>query len=246
MNSITAVLAFLVTISVLIVFHEYGHYRVARACGVKVLRFSVGFGRVVWRHQAGPDRTEFVLSALPFGGYVQMLGRGVAVPPDQVAQSFEHKPLWQRAAIVAAGPAANLLLAVALYSAAHWIGLDEPRAVLGSPVAESLAARAGLRAGDWVREVSDDGADWHEIRSLTDLVWEVQRAVLQGRPLQIAVTDREGLQRRTLTLELDRLGSTELDAKTAKRIGLGGPYSDAVIGDVQPAEAGARSGLRSG
>src|ERR1700737_663889 len=109
---ITTVLAFLVALGLLIVIHEYGHYRVARACGVKVLRFSVGFGRVIWRRQAAPDSTEFVISALPFGGYVQMLGRGEKVAPDEVGLSFEHKPLWQRAAIVAAGPAANFLLAI--------------------------------------------------------------------------------------------------------------------------------------
>lgn len=246
MNSITTVLAFLVTISVLIVFHEYGHYRVARACGVKVLRFSVGFGRVIWRRQATPDSTEFVLSALPFGGYVQMLGRGEPVPPDQLEQSFEHKPLWQRAAIVAAGPAANFLLAIVLYSAAHWIGLEEPRAVMGTPVAGSIAESAGLRAGDWAREASTDGADWHDIRSLSDLSWDVQRAVLQGQSLQLAVTDRDGHGRRTVTLALAGLGTEELNAATFKRIGLGGPYSEPVIGGVQAGDAGAKSGLRSG
>jgi regulator of sigma E protease len=246
MNSITTVLPFLVTISVLIIFHEYGHYRVARACGVKVLRFSVGFGRVIWRRQATPDSTEFVLSALPFGGYVQMLGRGETVAPDQIGQSFEHKPLWQRAAIVAAGPMANFLLAIILYAAAHWIGLDEPRAVMGSPAASSIAERAGLRAGDWAREASPDGIDWHELRSMSDLRWDVQRAALQGQSLQLMVTDRDGRTRRTVTLGLDTLDTTDLDAKAVQRIGLGGPFSDPVIGGVQAGEAAARSGLRDG
>ena len=102
------VLAFIFTLGVLIVIHEYGHYRVAVACGVKVLRFSVGFGRVLWRRQATPDSTEFVLCALPLGGYVKMLDeREAPVPLDQVSRSFNRKPLWQRASIVAAGPAAN-------------------------------------------------------------------------------------------------------------------------------------------
>ncbi len=126
--------------------HEYGHYRMARACGVKVLRFSVGFGRVVWRHQKTPDSTEFVLSALPLGGYVRMLDeREAAVTASELPQAFNRKPLWQRSAIVAAGPAANLLLAVLLYACVHWIGMDEPKALLGSPPAGSLAERAGLR-----------------------------------------------------------------------------------------------------
>ena len=147
---IITVFAFVLTLGVLIVIHEYGHYRVAVACGVKVLRFSIGFGRVILRRQATPDSTEFVLCALPLGGYVKMLDeREGPVRPDELARSFNRKTLWQRTAIVAAGPVANLLLAVVLYAAAHWIGLDEPKAVMGPPAAASLAERAGLRAGDW-------------------------------------------------------------------------------------------------
>src|SRR3954469_2138463 len=125
---ITTVLAFILTLGVLIVIHEYGHYRVAVACGVKVLRFSVGFGRVLWRRQATPDSTEFVLCALPLGGYVRMLDeREAPVAPGELNQAFDRKSLWQRAAIVSAGPLANLLLAVVLYAAAHWIGIQEPK-----------------------------------------------------------------------------------------------------------------------
>ena len=130
------ILAFFLTLGVLIIVHEYGHYRVAVACGVRVLRFSVGFGRVLWRRQASPDATEFVVCALPFGGYVRMLDeREGEVGPAELDRAFNRKPLWQRAAVVAAGPAANLLLAIILYSAAHWIGVDEPKAVLGPPTA---------------------------------------------------------------------------------------------------------------
>src|SRR5450631_780675 len=162
------ILAFFLTLGVLIIVHEYGHYRVAVACGVRVLRFSVGFGRVLWRRQANPAATEFVVCALPFGGYVRMLDeREGDVAPAELDRAFNRKPLAQRAAIVAAGPAANLLLAVALYSAAHWIGVDEPKALLGPPAAASLAERAGMRAGDWVRAWSSDGSEWHDARSLT-------------------------------------------------------------------------------
>ncbi len=112
---ITTVLAFVLTLGVLIVVHEYGHYRVAVACGVKVLRFSVGFGRVVWRRQASPDSTEFVLSALPLGGYVRMLDeREGPVAPALRHMAFNVQSLWKRSLIVAAGPVANLLLAVLL------------------------------------------------------------------------------------------------------------------------------------
>ena len=144
------VLAFILTLGVLIVVHEYGHYRVAVACGVKVLRFSVGFGRVIWSRQPTPGGTEFVISALPLGGYVRMLDeREGPVAPGDVHRAFNRKSLWQRTAIVAAGPVANLLLAVLLYAGAHWIGMDEPKALMAPPVAGSLAERAGLRSGDW-------------------------------------------------------------------------------------------------
>ena len=128
---IVTVLAFLFTLGVLIVIHEYGHYRVAVACGVKVLRFSVGFGPVLWRRQNGPDATEFVVCALPLGGYVRMLDEHDGpVPPGQRSRAFNAQPLRARTAIVAAGPLANLLLAVLLYTAMHWIGVEEPKSVL--------------------------------------------------------------------------------------------------------------------
>jgi regulator of sigma E protease len=241
------VLAFVFTLGVLIVIHEYGHYRVAVACGVKVLRFSVGFGRVLWRRQATPDSTEFVVCALPLGGYVKMLDeREAPVAPDELSRSFNRKPLAQRAAIVAAGPAANLLLAVLLYAAAHWIGVDEPKAVMGSPAAGSLAERAGLRTGDWAREWSSDGADWHELRSMTDLRWEVTQAVVRGAPLRLVVTDREGRSRREVALPLDSLGTSEVDAKLMQRIGLGQAFSEPVLGEVKAGEPAAKAGLRTG
>jgi membrane-associated protease RseP (regulator of RpoE activity) len=115
---ITTVLAFVLTLGVLIVVHEYGHYRVAVACGVKVMRFSVGFGRVIWRRQRDQDSTEFVLCALPLGGYVRMLDeREAEVPAHERHRAFNRQSLGRRSAIVAAGPAANLLLAVLISSA---------------------------------------------------------------------------------------------------------------------------------
>ena len=244
---IITVLAFILTLGVLITIHEYGHYRVAVACGVKVLRFSIGFGRVLWRRQATPDATEFVLCALPLGGYVKMLDeREAPVAPDQLSAAFNRKPLLQRTAIVAAGPAANLLLAVLLYAAAHWIGVDEPKAVMSTPVAASLAERAGLRSGDWAREWSSDGVEWHELRSMTDLRWEVTQAVLRGERLHLMVTDRDGRARRDIVLPLDTLESNEIDAKQMQRIGLGVPFSEPVLGAVVPGGPADKAGLRAG
>jgi regulator of sigma E protease len=244
---IITVLAFILTLGVLIVIHEYGHYRVAVACGVKVLRFSVGFGRVLWRRQATPGSTEFVLCALPLGGYVKMLDeREGPVAPHDLERSFNRKSLRQRAAIVAAGPAANLLLAVLLYACAHWIGVDEPKAVLAPPAAGSVADRAGLQAGDWVRAWSSDGNEWHDLRSMTDLRWELTQAVMQGQPMRLRVTDRDGHGARSVRLDLDALGSADVDAQLMQRLGIGGLYSEPVLGDVQAGGAGARAGLQRG
>ena len=244
---LTTVFAFLLTLAVLIVVHEYGHYRVAVACGVKVLRFSVGFGRVIWRHQKSPDHTEFVLSALPLGGYVRMLDeREGPVPVAELGQAFNRKPLRQRAAIVAAGPIANLLLAMLLYASSHWIGVDEPKAVLGAPVAASLAERAGMRSGDWVRAWQNDDGQWEDVRSLNDLRWQLTQHLMHSEPLQLQVSDAAGQGARQVRLGLDELGAQELDAALIKRIGLGAPFSEPVLGEVKAGGPAAAAGLRLG
>ena len=244
---ISTVLAFVVTLAILIVVHEYGHYRVAVACGVKVLRFSVGFGRVVWRRQASADSTEFVVSMLPLGGYVRMLDeREGAVAPADLGRAFNRKPLWQRAAIVFAGPLANLLLAVLLYAATHWIGLEEPKALLSAPAVGSVAERAGMRAGDWARAVSRDGMEWQEVRSMTDLRWQITEAVMHGQKLSLTLSDADGRSERRVVLALDALGSQDVDAKLMQRIGLGAPFSEPVLGEVKAGGAAARAGLLAG
>ena len=244
---ITTVLAFLLTLGVLIVVHEYGHYRVAVACGVKVLRFSVGFGQVLWRRQKSPNHTEFVLSALPLGGYVRMLDeREGPVAPHEQHMAFNRKPLKQRAAIVLAGPLANLALAVLLYASAHWIGVEEPKAVLGAPVVGSVAERAGLRAGDWVQARQNADGEWEDVRSLNDLRWHVTQSLMLGQALQLQVTDAAGRGARQVRLGLDELGAQEMDAELVKRVGLGGAFSEPVMGEVKAGGPAAAAGLRQG
>ncbi len=241
------VLAFLLTLGVLVVIHEYGHYRVAVACGVKVLRFSVGFGRVLWRRQATPDSTEFVVSVLPLGGYVRMLDeREGPVASSERSRAFNNQALWKRSAIVAAGPIANLLLAVLLYASAHWIGMDEPKAVLGAPIVASVAEQAGMRAGDWVRATSDDGESWTDVKSMTDLVWHVTQAVLRGEALHLRVSDARGQHERSVLLPLDRVDGREIDSQLMRRIGLGGAYTEPVMGEIKPGGAASAAGLRTG
>ena len=241
------VLAFILTLGVLIVVHEWGHYRVAVACGVRVLRFSIGFGRVLWRRQPRPDSTEFVVCALPLGGYVRMLDeREGDVPASERHRAFNNKPLWQRTAIVAAGPAANLVLAVVLYATANWIGVDEPKALLGPPVAGSIADRAGMHAGDWVRAWSQEGSDWRDVRSLTDLRWQMTQALLRGEDIDLLVSARDGRGQRRVHLALSALAAADVDPKTMQKIGLGGVYSEPVLGNVKAGSAGAASGLKQG
>lgn len=250
MSALTTLLAFLVTLGVLIVVHEWGHYRMARACGVKVLRFSVGFGRTLWRHQRSPDDTEFVVAALPLGGYVKMLDeREEPVAPHERDQAFNRKPLRQRAAIVAAGPLANLVLAALLYAAQNWIGIEEPKAVLSTPAAGSLAERAGLRSGDWVRAWSSGGPDAsaQDIRSMTDLRWQIMQSALDGERLVLEVSDAAGRGLRRVTLDLDRVERSEVDSRfLATVVGLPPPYAPAVMGEPVAGGPADRAGLKAG
>ncbi|HET8870673.1 MAG TPA: RIP metalloprotease RseP [Aquabacterium sp.] len=244
-------IAFLITIAVLVVIHEYGHYRAAVACGVKVLRFSIGFGRVLWSRQRG--ETEFVVCALPFGGYVRMLDeREGAVDPAEQSRAFNRQKLSHRAFVVAAGPLANLLLAIALYSTVNWVGVQELRPWLAQPRAGSLADRAGLRTQDEVIAAkSQSESNWQAVRSLTDLQWQITRVALAGEALDLQVRTRrpDGSSEsgaRQLTLALNEIPVAEVDAKLLDRVGLSGPYSEPLIGTVMPDGAARRAGLLEG
>ena len=242
----TTLAAFLLTLGVLILVHEWGHYRVAVACGVKVLRFSIGFGRPLWRRQRG--ETEFVLGLLPLGGYVKMLdGREDEVSPADRDRAFDAKPLWQRSAIVAAGPVANLVLAVVLYAGAQWVGMDEPVALLSTPPAGTLAADAGLQASDRVEAVRRSGDEtWIGLQAFSELRWQVTTATLDAADLELRVTDAAGRHARSARLALSVLDGAEVDAAVWRRIGLTVPYSPPVLGEVIAGGAGARAGLMRG
>lgn len=243
----TTLIAFIVTLTILIAVHEYGHYRVAVACNVKVLRFSIGFGRPLFTRRFGADDTEFVISALPLGGYVRMLDeREGDVAPHERERAFNRRPLWQRAAVVSAGPLANLGLAVLLYAAAQMVGINEPKAVLGAPVAGSVAEKAGLRSGDWVREWSTDAANWQALTSMSELRWQATQAALESRRLYLGVSDRDGRGRREVIIDGAAVDAREVDAQLMRRLGLGAAFSEPVMGEIKsggPAEA---AGLRAG
>lgn len=247
------VLGLLLTLGVLIVVHEYAHYRVAVACGVKVQRFSIGFGRVLWRRQFTPGGTEFVVSALPLGGYVRWIDDADPPPGPQDREfTFASKPLWQRAAIVAAGPLSNLVLAVLLFGASYWAGVQEPKALLSTPLAGSLAERAGLHAGDLVLAMApleDDAVgepDWTPVASMTDLRWEITQSVVHQRSLYLQVRPAGSTAMRSLRLPLEQVGSSDIDAAALRRIGIAAPFRDPVISEVKPGSPAAAAGLHEG
>src|SRR5574344_1015275 len=180
------VIAFVVALALLIAVHEYGHYRMARACGVKVLRFSIGFGTPLLRWQPKGSETEFALALIPLGGYVRMLDeREAPVPESERHLAFNTQARHKRAAIVAAGPLANLLLAVLLYALVNWGGVQEARALLASPIAGSVAQRAGLQGGELVRGVAIGNEDMQDVRSFEDLRWTLVRAALDGQNVRL-------------------------------------------------------------
>jgi len=244
MTLLTTILAFLVTLGVLIVIHEYGHYWVARKCGVKVLRFSIGFGRPLARWVRGSDRTEWVLAALPLGGYVRMLDERDpdvgAIAPADLPRAFNRQSVAKRIAIVLAGPLANLLLAVAVYWVLNVFGVMEPRATLGAPPAATVAARAGVLAGDTVVEVDGD-----EVRSWNELRWLLLQRVVSGEPVNLEVDGIDG-RRRALTLDAGDAVAGELDGDLIARLGLMLNSGPPRVGRVIEEGAAERAGLRGG
>ena len=244
------IVAFIVALALLIAIHEYGHYRVAVACGVKVERFSIGFGKTLFRWQPKGSPTEFVIGMLPLGGYVKMLDeREAPVAEHERHLAFNNRPLRQRAAIVAAGPAANLLLAVLLYAMGSWVGVQEPRAVLSMPAVGSIAEKAGLRGGELVTRAGVEGEALQPVQSFEDFRWLLTQAALNGQNVQLelqttAAASQTALQE--LRLPLGGMAASEVDAQLFRKIGIVGPWTPPVIGEVMPDGAAAAAGLRSG
>jgi regulator of sigma E protease len=242
MDLATKVLSFLFVLAVLVVIHELGHYLVARWCGVKIVRFSVGFGKVIWSRRLGRDRTEWALSAVPLGGYVKMADeREGDVAPADLARAFNRQSVWKRIAIVAAGPAANLLLAVALFAGTYVAGVPGQKALLAQPPAGSAAAVAGFAAGDLV--VAVDGVP---VSSWQDLRWRLLKA--SGRDDVAVEIDRQGGSEATRVLALAGLAAGDWEGPFMPVLGLkldsGPPLIDQVVAGKPAARAGLLAGDR--
>ncbi|MDZ5614464.1 RIP metalloprotease RseP [Achromobacter xylosoxidans] len=233
-------LAFAVALGSLIIFHELGHYWVARLCGVKVLRFSVGFGKVVLRRT---DRhgTEWALSALPLGGYVKMQDDAPAgATAEQAEGAFNNKPVGKRIAIVAAGPIFNLILAVFLYAGLNMAGTEEPVAVIAPPAADTPAARAGLVAGDRILAI-----DGQEVASWSDARWRLMDVMATGgRALVEVGTPGGSAQQRELILPANAMDPAGGDPLAAAGIRLAQPKPAVRV--VNDGGEGQAAGLRQG
>jgi regulator of sigma E protease len=178
------VLAFLIAIAILVTVHEWGHYRMALACGVKVLQFSVGFGPEAFSRTSQKTGTRYTVAMLPLGGFVKMLDeREGPVNPEDLPYAFNRKSLKARAAIVAAGPLANLILATLLYALVNWTGVVEAKAYLSAPVADTIAYRAGFRGGETVLRAGFEEDALVETQSYEEFRWWLTRAALDSKDL---------------------------------------------------------------
>ncbi|HLX80139.1 MAG TPA: RIP metalloprotease RseP [Burkholderiales bacterium] len=242
MNLLHTVVSFLVALGVLIVVHEYGHYLAARLCNVRVLRFSVGFGRSLATWRLGRDATEWTIAMIPFGGYVKMLDeREAPVDAAETHRAFNRQSVGRRFLIVIAGPVFNFLFAIAVYAGLYMHGLPEARPVLAAPAAGTLANTAGFAAGDAVRTIEGDAiATWQDLR------WRVLQGALQREALRVEVEESRGTIAMHV-LDLRDFPSENVESDAMEKIGLRlyRPPLQPVIGRVIAGGAAERAGLRA-
>ena len=250
MNLIHTLLAFLLALGPLIVFHELGHYVVARLCGVKVLRFSIGMGRIVWSRRFGPDQTEWAISALPIGGYVKMLdARDPTTAPTNDAdlpREFTRQNVWKRIAIVAAGPIANFILAIVVMAALFMHGKEEPGTRLRAMPEASAVYKAGVRCGDVVTAVNGK-----PVQSWTELRWEIVRAAIDKHAVELTLRGPGGDKSANsapyrAVLPADRMASLDVDSDVLGVLGMQLWRPRPSVDKVLPDGAAARAGLRQG
>ena len=246
MSFLHTVLAFAVTLGVLVIFHELGHYVVARWCGVKVLRFSVGMGRVIWSKRFGRDQTEWALSVLPLGGYVKMLDvrdHDGEIAAEDMPREFTSQPVGKRIAIVIAGPLANFLLAIAILAGVYVHGMPEPVARVA--VAESSSAqRAGLQQGDLITEVNGES-----VRSWAEFRWQLIQAVMREQSVRLTVqrpNNERGNWLSEVVLPAQALPEQDIDSELFDRLGLSLARPPALLGEIVPGGPAAEAGLQAG
>jgi regulator of sigma E protease len=243
MTLLITILSFLVTVGVLVVVHEYGHYLAARWANVKILRFSVGFGKPLWKRHRGPDATEWVIAAIPLGGYVKMVDEREG-PVDALdrERAFNRQGVWTRIGIVVAGPFANFLLAFAVYWALFIAGMPGLKPVVGEPPAGTPAAQAGLANGDIVSAVGDeDVVTWNDVR------WLLLKEAVKHGTTDIEVKTASG-STATRRLDMSSITKDDLDKDFLGKLGLRTfrPAAPAVLGNIIAGGAAQRAGLQQG
>jgi regulator of sigma E protease len=242
MTLLTTIIAFIIALGCLIVVHEFGHYSVARLCNVKVLRFSIGFGHPLWSRRLGRDGTEWAVAAFPLGGYVKMVDeREGKVDPADLPRAFNRQSVWRRFAIVAAGPIANFLLAIALYWMLYMHGLPGIRPIIGEVKSGTPAAAAGFATGDtFTRIGAEPVATWQDARWIL-----LQHAVRKDR-VPIEVSGKDG-GTATRTLDLSQLTAADLDSDFLRPLGLTrfNPAIKPLIGTIVKNSPAQRAGLQS-
>jgi len=230
----------LVALGLLVTFHEFGHFWVARKLGVRVLRFSVGFGKAIWSRR-GADGTEYVIAAIPLGGYVKMLDeREGEVPEKALSQAFNRKPARTRIAIVAAGPAFNLVFAVLAFWLMFMVGIPESRPLIGS--VSGIAAEAGIKPGDAI--VAVDGRD---TRTWSHAILELVAQALDRNSPRVTVEDANGM-RSDHVLKLTALGADFSEENTLAAIGIEPWRLDVppVVGEVTQGSPASQAGIFPG
>ncbi|MEO8224786.1 MAG: RIP metalloprotease RseP [Gammaproteobacteria bacterium] len=241
---LTSLLAFVVAIGLLVAIHEYGHYIVARVLGVKVLRYSIGFGRVIWSRRAGTDQTEYCLSAIPLGGYVKLLDeRDCAVTFAERGRAFNRQSAAARIAILAAGPAFNLIFAILAYTIMFIGGVPGMKPVIGPVDSGSLAAAAGLREGDRIIAVGDRRVFTWETATVAIL-----DEMLADGAIRLAVVGRTGGERPVTLQTAGRESELTEPGQLFAKLGLKpwSPEPEPVLGEISPGGAAERAGLQPG
>jgi len=241
---VTSVLAFLVAIAILVAVHEWGHYIVARLVGVKVLRYSIGFGRPLLLRRSGPDQTEYCISAIPFGGYVRLLDeRDGDVDPDELGRAFNRQPVPSRIAILFAGPALNFVFAVLAYWVMFVSGVPGLKPVIGEVEAESMAAVAGLRPDDQLLAVGD-----RPVATWDGAVIALLDELLGNGDLRLQVREPAGSSRLIVLPTGDRVAELTEPGALFNVIGMRpwAPAIEPVLDEVMPGGAAEAAGFRSG
>ncbi|HWX02001.1 RIP metalloprotease RseP [Collimonas sp.] len=250
MAFLQTILAFVVALGSLVIIHELGHYWVARLCGVKVLRFSVGMGKIVWSRRFGPDQTEWAISILPLGGYVKMLDAREqdisGISAQDMKREFTSQSVWRRIAIVAAGPLANFILAILLFAGLYSYGEMEPTPRVRAVPENSAAYQAGLRADDLITGVNGEAVQtWNELR------WKVMQAVVDKAPVRLDVRHANpaaagGALLATVNLSTGGVSTKDLEGDYLGKLGIKLALGKAILGKVQPDGPAMKAGLQDG